>query len=950
MTSENMTEQHTAKLLSIDPLAFNKDKINYLLYQNERRDKIHEIERRDITAEIFSYGFYEVIDNAKYIRLYFDIDHLGSLNEYNDFIANFLNPLASKFNSKFALGGYSNNKEIAAATGLRYQEKANKTISVHIVFYEIAFLTNDLITFINNYELNDLIDSNVYHLHGQQCFRHVLSDKFPTKTKKEQKAGNIVKGDYLNMLLTPSGEERLITINDIDRLFQHKQQTKPKAKKSTTKQEAKITLEDFEQADKEQECLDKIANNGHLINLSADSVIELLIDNIDPGYENTVHILSLLCHSPYAINEVEDIAASWYQSRSHKTTFDINGYIHKYYDFEDSDKWIYSILNLFDESTKQQLTEQYKIYKSVNINNGTITMDKVVRRKYKDTKTLITDLKSCVGIVDNKIYIKKNYRQRNGTYKMKLTELTHEEFNNTYNLIHPFRSMKLKDLDDEKQDEATLNKLKRMTLKDVINANSDKFIYNNIKKTKNNITDVINEFAGLPYKPLPGTDLIQPFLEHIKAVICENDYVKFDYVIKWFANIIQNIYVKNGTMLIFYGSKGCGKSIFTDVMAELLGDIATPSVCDMGKIFGKFNDFLTKKVYININEAPDYDKKKAMTQTIKETITSTYLAVEGKGKSVKDGEQFANFTITTNFDDPVEVEIGDRRLAFFHCSNCFVGNSEYFNNLMKNIKGRYDNNYNPEFMGQLYNYMLDVDISNFNAADYVIKLNNDYNNINNENLERQYYNSNDLIRYLCDNVESFTRGISLDEILRTLTNYSKNGLGKKLKNYCDYKSISQKDYNKIYNIDNPYNQSTAKQYYYFFKEHPDDIESLIKWKANTMDIVYDYNMVKANYKLIDEYFDNEKAEKEEQKQAKQQAKAEAQQQKQAELNKLEEDIKAALNNYEFTELIGFNLKSNDVKTILSNIAESARKKVNGKEIRLYKLKQGLDDDDIFEEI
>jgi len=969
MTSTNNSQmmqtntQQTNNDLLFSPSLFN-DKIKYLHYFSESRNKMHEIERSKITAKTIARGFNEYFNEAdKYIRLYFDIDHLETLEQYNDFIGKFMEPLAQKLDATYSFGGYSNNEEIASATGLRHQPNADKVISLHFTFPNIAISINDLNNLISNYEINEFIDCKVYKT-SEQLMRHVLSDKRTTQREKEDKAGNIVKGDMFSMLLTPTGEEHLLTIEEIDKLFTKKPQTK-----ITPKTDDKITFDDIENF--KQENNNENNNNKHLINLTIDAVIELLCDNVDPDYNNTCHILSLLVHSPFTIEQVEEIAEAWYSKRSHKTAFDVVDYIHKYYEFEDSDKWIYSILKMFDETKQQELQAKYKIYKSININNGTITMDKVVRRKYKNMKTLIYDLKSCVGIVDNKLYIKKNYRQRNGTYKMKLTELTHEEFNNTYNLVHPFRNMKMKDLDEDKQDEQTLNKFHKMTLKDVINSQSDKFIYNNIKKSKDNISDVINEFAGLPYKPIQGDNLIQPFLKHILQVVCEDDNEKFDYVMKWFANIVQNIYVKNGTMLIFYGSKGCGKSIFTDIMAELLGDLATPSVCDMGKIFGKFNDFLTKKIYININEAPDYDKKKSMTQTIKETITSTYLAVEGKGKSVRDGEQFANFTITTNFDDPVEVEIGDRRLAFFHCSNRYVGNSEYFNNLMINIKDRYNNNYNAEFMGQLYNYMLNIDLTNFNAAEYVIKLNNDYNNVNNENLERQYYNSNDLIRYLCDNVEQFIRGITIDEIIRTLTNYSKNGLGKKLKNYCDFKQLTQKDYNKIYNIECDYELSNSKQYYYFFKEHPDDIESLIKWRANTQDIIYDYNMIKANYKLIEEYFKNEAAEKEEIKQQKQQAKKDEQQKKEEikqqkqqakkdEQQKKEEDIMALeqeirnkLSHYEYRELEGYNLRGQSaISKLLNEICEIRQTKKKGKKLTLYKLKESepTSDDDIFEDI
>ena len=886
METTNMTlstpAAATQQITNSLPSSFLENKrIKYLQNFSTKRSEYKEIDYKDITADLIKRGFNELLTASdKYVRLYFDIDHLTTTDQFNSLITDFIEPLSQHLNSQYSIGGYSKDKEIAKATGLEYIKKAEKVISLHIILYQICFDRVELSYFVNNYQVNEYVDPLVYKVE-EQLMRHVLSDKFTSFSTKKPTAGAIIKGGILDQLITPNGTETILPISKLTELYEPKPTiTKPTITKPTEQPTEQITR--------------------HFINLSNEQIIKILIDNIDPDFANSKHVLSLLCHSPLTVEDITAITAAWQASREHKTAFNYIDYIQKYYEFEDSDKWIYSLLKLIDEDKREQIIKDNKIYKLVNINNGIITMDKIIRRKYKDMKSLLYDLRHCVGIVDNRIYIKKTYRQRNGTSKTKLTALTHEEFNNTYNMVHPFRSLKASDITEE-QNEADIEKLKKMTLKDVINIKADNFIYNNIKKSKDDIPDVINEFMSLPYKAIKGDDLITPFLQHIKAVICENDADKFDYIIKWFANIIQNIYVKNGTMLIFYGSKGCGKSIFTDVMAELLGDLATPSVCDMGKIFGKFNDFLTNKVYININEAPDYDKKKAMTQTIKETITSTYLAVESKGKSVKDGEQFANFTITTNFDDPVEVEIGDRRLAFFHCSNYYVGNSEYFDNLMKNIKGRYNNNYNADFMGQLYNYFLNIDISKFNAADYVIKLNSNYKDVNNENLERQYYNSNDLIRFMCDNVESFTKGITIDEILRNLPNYSKNGIGKKLKNYCDFRAITEKDYNAIYNIEADY-AKTTKQQYYFFKEHPDDIENLLKWKANTMDIVYDYSIIKSNYKRIDEYYEQQKAEKQQQKAEKEQQKQQQKQQQKAEKEQQKQQQKAEKQQQKADEL------------------------------------------------
>ena len=90
---------------------------------------------------------------------------------------------------------------------------------------------------------------------------------------------------------------------------------------------------------------------------------------------------------------------------------------------------------------------------------------------------------------------------------------------------------------------------------------------------------------------------------------------------KWFANIFQNITVKNGTLPIIHGAQGSGKSFAVEVFGELMGHYALVNVDDLDKVFGKFNGLIGQHIFININEPPEANEKFKFGGKIKSKLT-----------------------------------------------------------------------------------------------------------------------------------------------------------------------------------------------------------------------------------------------------------------------------------------------------------------------------------------
>ena len=150
-----------------------------------------------------------------------------------------------------------------------------------------------------------------------------------------------------------------------------------------------------------------------------------------------------------------------------------------------------------------------------------------------------------------------------------------------------------------------------ISLTQIVSKFSKYFKYESTEMVKDSKPNIINKFAGFKYQEVITDDftILQPMLNYIKEVICNNSQEKYDYFMCWFANIIQNITVKNCTMMILHGAQGSGKSIVLELFCELLGKYALANVDDLDKVFGKFDSLLSNHLLMNINEPPEADDR-----------------------------------------------------------------------------------------------------------------------------------------------------------------------------------------------------------------------------------------------------------------------------------------------------------------------------------------------------
>ena len=756
--------------------------------------------------------FNEFLIKPEYVHLYYDFDSISSEEEYLD-VLTWLDEVKGVFGD-YSIGGYSNDQDFSNKYGFRYIDGDKHYLSIHVVYYTSKILSTELMEIMKhtdkkgyvNYKVHKLCDPNVYKLDSRQVFRHVLSDKcYSEKNPKNRKNhGYILNGlKPVTQIVQVRGNEKTITRDQWESVFPPLQietneippmddqilnQILDQTDDQINDPEMVKTLEETlpqKPANpgpktrkkrvvkgKRIEKIDDLELDDELILFTEEEMTEFL-DHFDPEFDNLFKTLAPLRYSPYSKEFLREILIRWYGRRKHTNgTVNVVDQILKYHAKENNNRWFFSIVkHLPEEVRKQYLTKYTKsIDFTININNSDWSFEDINLKEYSiwDTVSLINDLRGVVGVIEDIWYLKKRI---DGQFFIK--EISDDKLMKKMKNYKPFCKNHI------------------INLAQILSRYSKLFVYSEARICKEVDNEdgknmVINMFQGFKHKEVFSDDFtpLQPLLDHIREVICKNNDKKYDYFMRWWASIIQNITVKNGTMPIIHGAQGSGKSFPIELLCELFGKYALANVDDLDKVFGKFNGLIGRHLVININEPPEANEKFKYLGKIKSKLTQKKTVQETKGVDQIEIDSWANYSMTTNNPNPVQEEKGDRRLIYFETDNKYCGNTEYFKSLCSPFQPAKQGDYNPYMMGLLLHYMkTQIDTNNWDPETLIREINADVNAEYNENLERQYLDLNAVDRYVVDHYDVFAEGTVLDDI--RIDGYKPNGIARKLTAICD---------------------------------------------------------------------------------------------------------------------------------------------------------------------
>ena len=221
-------------------------------------------------------------------------------------------------------------------------------------------------------------------------------------------------------------------------------------------------------------------------------------------------------------------------------------------------------------------------------------------------------------------------------------------------------------------------------------------------------SQVFSYFRGYDYQQLDQkNEVIEPFLNHIKEVIANNNEEVYKYILVWIASILQKPNFKAGTALVLLGNQGTGKNVFTNVICKLMARYANENITSIESIVGRFNAVLENKKLLVLNELQSIDANKYLnSDALKSVITDSKVNINQKNEPERLAENVANFIMVSNNNIPIKIETTDRRYLVTKTSDKHRGDFEYFDKLC--------DGFNQDFYENLFTFFMMLDTKNYN--------------------------------------------------------------------------------------------------------------------------------------------------------------------------------------------------------------------------------------------
>ena len=207
-----------------------------------------------------------------------------------------------------------------------------------------------------------------------------------------------------------------------------------------------------------------------------------------------------------------------------------------------------------------------------------------------------------------------------------------------------------------------------------------------------------NLWRGFAVAPAPGD--CSKFLAHILDNICHGNQDLFNWLIGWFAQLVQQPEVKLGTAVVLRGKEGSGKSIVGKTFGSLLGPHYVP-VAKPELVTGRFNGHLSNCLLLQAEEA-FWAGDRAAAGALKDLITNDDLVVEFKGLEAIRMRNYVRLFSTSNEDWVVPAGPTPRRFAVFDVGEAHLGDKAYF----RAIADELDNGGREALLDYLLNFDL----------------------------------------------------------------------------------------------------------------------------------------------------------------------------------------------------------------------------------------------------
>ena len=646
-------------------------------------------------------------DQPLYVHLFFDIDDIDDTTEYEKLIK-WLDSLKPVF-GEYSIGGYCNNDEMAAF-GYKLIATATKYASLHVAFYQTA-IDADEIRLLGRKSTKNMwpkIDESVYTIQNptkdtqKQAMRFVLSNKvYGSKDKPDVEAAGNILGERLPHTCTYQvwGGERIVSREEWSKIFTIAVEEKPKR---NTKKTRKTNMG----CEKKEN--DFSADQQYVVPVDEDVVLELL-NEFEPTHAQLEQIGCSLMHSPFDKETVEGLLKKWYfqEGTDHHNLDTVDAYVDKYYERENSNRWLFSIIKKIPDRAKRD--EWYREFKNEGIDTDIeinmrddFTYVDIMKGRYQredgrgiDAIRFMNDLKRvCVVFQEGNDMCVALKSLDNVNNTVKLNIMSEKNFIKTFLENLPlggyYKNGVWKNVNAYMVYSWSTNK--QTLVRDGLKFYSTE-------------PNMFNVFQGYDYVELDDYNekIISPFLTHIRENIASGNEELYNYILNWISFILQNPAKKTGTVLVLTGEQGTGKNTFTNIICDLMKRYSVRNLTDFCELVGKFNPIIENNKLIVCNEMSSTDSNLRLNfNALKSIITEDQLRVGDKFQPKRTVKNVVNLIVLSNFFDPVKVEGGDRRYVVCEVSEEHKDDRAYFEPILSGCT--------EEFYQNLFTFFMKRDV------------------------------------------------------------------------------------------------------------------------------------------------------------------------------------------------------------------------------------------------
>lgn len=201
-----------------------------------------------------------------------------------------------------------------------------------------------------------------------------------------------------------------------------------------------------------------------------------------------------------------------------------------------------------------------------------------------------------------------------------------------------------------------------------------------------------NLWKGFRYRPAESAahPAVEQFCEHAFNNVCNRDTELFNWLMGYFAQLIQRPWEKPLVALVFKGAKGVGKNALLERIGALLGGHFLLT-SNRRYLIGNFNGHLERLLLFVLDEA-FWSGDKQAEGVLKDLITGREHVIEHKGQEPYAVANRTRIAIIGNEDWLVPATYDERRFAVFNVGEGRKQDRKFFTSMREGMEeGGYAN-------------------------------------------------------------------------------------------------------------------------------------------------------------------------------------------------------------------------------------------------------------------